>query len=65
MGERDSAFIIEISIIGRTAKVTAVDPATGIEASIVGPADAGRETLTRNAVAKLKYVLAKRGEGPR
>jgi hypothetical protein len=60
MGERDSAFIIEISIIGRTAKVSAVDPVTGIEASIVGPADAGRETLSRNAVAKLKYVLAKR-----
>jgi hypothetical protein len=57
------SFIIEFNIIGRTAKVTAVDPATGVEVSIVGPADAGRETLTRNAIAKLQYVLAKRGEG--
>lgn len=60
MGEQEPSFIIEFNIIGRTAKVSAVDPETGVEASIVGPADAGREMLTRNAVRKLQYVLAKR-----
>jgi len=63
MGERESSFIIEFNIIGRTAKVSAVDPATGTEVSIVGPADAGRETLGRTAIRKLQYVLARREEG--
>lgn len=42
-------------------KATAIDSATGTEASIVGPANAGRDVLAQAALAKLKYLLAKKG----
>ncbi len=45
---------------GAYVKVTAIDAATGVEASIVGAAGAGQATLERNALAKLRYVMAKR-----
>lgn len=54
--------ILEFHRVGNAVKVTAVDPETGIEASIVGAPDAGEEALTRNAINKLEYVLRKRAE---
>lgn len=55
--------LIEIIQMGASVKVSAVDPATGTEVSIVGPPSAGEETLKRNAVNKLNYVLARRRAG--
>ncbi|HEY5084027.1 MAG TPA: hypothetical protein VII48_05875 [Rhizomicrobium sp.] len=46
---------------GNVVKATAIDSATGIEASIVGPAKAGREILSQAAMRKLEYVLKKQG----
>ena len=60
-GERETIF--EFIRIGATVKVTAVDPATGTEAIIVGDPAAGEETLKRLARQKLDYVLAKGGPG--
>ena len=57
-------FLIEMHRIGNFVKVTAVDPITGMEASIVGPANAGRQILSRNAVRKLKYVMKKQAKKP-
>ena len=37
-----------------------MDPATLTEVSIVGPANAGEETLKRNVLKKLEFVLAKK-----
>ena len=51
--------IIEFLRIGNAVKVTAVDPESMIEVSIVGPADAGEETLKRTAIRKLEYVIDK------
>jgi hypothetical protein len=52
---------IECVVQGGFMKVTAVDSATGTEATVFGPASAAsREVLTRNAAAKLAYVLKKR-----
>ena len=45
---------------GNVVKATAIDAATGIEASIVGPARRGARALAEAAVRKLKYVLEKR-----
>jgi hypothetical protein len=45
---------------GNVVKVTAVDSATGIEASIVGPASGARDALAQAAAKKLKYLLAKK-----
>ena len=52
--------IIEFQQIGNSVKVTAVDPESQIEVSIVGPTGAGEEILKRTAIRKLEYVLDKR-----
>ncbi|HET6158200.1 MAG TPA: hypothetical protein VFE34_07650 [Dongiaceae bacterium] len=55
-------YIIEFTQIGANVKVTAIDPGTMTEASIVGGAQYSREFLIRQAIKKLEYVLSKRGE---
>ena len=57
--------IIEFQRIGASLKVTAVDPETLTEVSIVGDPGAGEELLKRTAVRKLDYVLAKRAASRR
>ncbi len=52
--------IFEFYQVGNSVKVSAVDPASLVEVSIVGPATAPRAQLERTALRKLKYVLAKR-----
>ncbi len=51
--------IIEFHQIGNSVKVSAIDPETLVEVSIVGPPDAGEETLKRTAIRKLEYVIDK------
>jgi uncharacterized protein DUF6898 len=53
--------IFEFVRIGAVVKVTAVDAATGVEASIVGAPAAGEPALKRLALQKLTYVLGRRG----
>ena len=53
-------YLIEFHRIGHAVKVSAVDPASLVEVSIVGTPSAGEEELTRVAVRKLQYVLARR-----
>ena len=68
MAERpmtDREVILEFHAIGNAVKVTAIDPETMIEVSIMGPPSAGEEALKRAALRKLEYVLAKRGESPK
>jgi len=55
--------IFEFLQHGNTVKVTALDPDSLVEVSIVGPANAGQAALKAAALNKLKYVLAKRREG--
>ncbi|MEE8332371.1 MAG: hypothetical protein V3R85_00870 [Alphaproteobacteria bacterium] len=59
-GQPKREVFIEIIQMGGSVKVSAIDPDTGTEVSIVGPPSAGEELLTRNAVNKLNYMLAKR-----
>lgn len=56
-GEREVIF--EFVRVGAAVKVTAVDAATGTEATIVGDPAAGEAMLKRLARQKLAYVLAK------
>ncbi len=56
----DNGFLIEFVRVGNSVKVSAIDPCTGIEASIVGPAILSQAQLGANAIAKLRYVLAKK-----
>ena len=53
-------ILIEFVVQGRVVKATAIDSATGIEASVIGPATTRRELLTQAALRKLQYVLAKK-----
>ncbi len=52
--------LLEFIVQGNYVKVTAVDPLTLIEASIVGDRRASKATLERIAIQKLEYVIAKR-----
>ncbi len=52
-------IIIEFWRIGNSVKVSAMDPATLTDVSIVGPADAGEEILKRNVLRKLEHIMAK------
>ena len=58
MSETDN-YIIEFTQIGANVKVTAIDPKTMTEVSIVGGAQYSQEFLTRQVVKKLEYVLSK------
>jgi hypothetical protein len=59
LGNRE--IIIEFFPVGQFVKVSALDTATLTEVSIQGPASAGKEMLKRNAIARLEYVLKKKG----
>ncbi len=61
MSDADN-YIIEFTQIGASVKVTAIDPRTLTEVSIVGGAQYSQEFLTRQVVKKLEYVLAKRDQ---
>lgn len=52
--------LIEIVTLGAYAKVSAIDPVTGIEVSVVGPGNATRASLEAAALNKLDYVLKKK-----
>jgi len=57
-------YIIEFHRIGNAVKVTAMDPRTLTEVSMVGDPGAGEAELTRLVVRKLEYMLAKRATSP-
>jgi hypothetical protein len=52
-------IFVEFVMLGNSVKATAIDPDTGLEASIVGPANAPRSTLAEAARKKLEYVQRK------
>jgi len=62
-GTKDSRVLFEFRRIGASVKVSAIDPTTGTEVSLVGPASAGERALAEAAVKKLRYVLARRAAG--
>lgn len=59
MSEAETNYIIEFTTIGAVVKVTAIDPVSLREVSIIGDVKATREHLSTLAVRKLHYVLAK------
>lgn len=48
--------------IGESTKVTATDPETGLEVSLVAPEGITQIEMKREAAAKLAYVLASGAE---
>ena len=56
--DNPDGYLIEFITIGNSVKVSAIDPQTGIEVSIVGPVHATEAQLTHNAVRKLRRRLS-------
>ena len=50
-------YIVEFIPQGRYVKVTAIDPATGVEAVMVGDASQPPKVLERLVIQKLEFVL--------
>lgn len=60
MGQNgDGEVLMEFHRIGSYMKAVAIDPKTGTEVSVVGPATGGQELLRRTAISKLRFVLQK------
>lgn len=51
---------VEFVIMGNTVKATAIDPVSGIEASVIGPASAPQAVMAEQARRKLNYVMKKK-----
>lgn len=60
---RTRELLIEIAQQGSFAKATVIDPLSGREASVVGPASAPRAVLVEAARRKLGYLLKKQNGG--
>ncbi len=58
----EERVIIEYIPVGKYVKVSAIDPKTRIEVSIVGDPKQGEAVLKRTAVRKLHYVLQKKAQ---
>jgi hypothetical protein len=61
MGEGDEGreVYFEFTAVGGAVRVSAIDSATGIEVTVMGPARAARADLERLALQKLKARLAR------
>lgn len=64
MGTGKDEVLIEFLSLGNALKVTAIDPETGAEVSIVGDPKQSRNALAALAAQKLRYVLLKKDAGP-
>ncbi len=53
-------YLIEYVTLGGSMKVTALDPKTLVEASVIAPANLSQEEAGELAVRKLLYLLKKR-----
>jgi hypothetical protein len=56
---KGNEVLVEFVAIGNSVKVTAVDPVTGLEAVIIGPANAPRSALADAARRKLDALKKK------
>jgi hypothetical protein len=54
--------LFEFRPSGRSVRVSALDPITGIEVSIIGDTRAGKETMKRIAIRKLIRAILRQRE---
>ncbi len=57
-----NGFIVEYYQLpgNSSVKVTAIDPQTGREVSLICPEKAGRKNMAQLAIRKLRYVMRKK-----
>jgi hypothetical protein len=53
-------IFVEFVILGNSLKATAIDPQTGLEASVIGPANAPQSTMAQAARRKLEFMASKK-----
>jgi hypothetical protein len=58
MGMAKDIFV-EFVILGNSLKATAIDPESGLEASVIGPANAPRNAMADAARRKLEFLKKK------
>ena len=51
---------VEFVILGNSLKATAIDPESGLEASVIGRANAPQSTMAQAARRKLEYLEKKK-----
>ena len=61
-GQGNREVYFEMTRLGGAVRVAAIDGATGIEVTVMGPASALQSDLQKLALAKLKTRLAKQAE---
>ncbi|MDI1345131.1 MAG: serine hydroxymethyltransferase [Pseudolabrys sp.] len=57
--ESQSVVYFERIAIGASAKLVAVDANTGVEVTVIGPANASQADMQKLALAKLKARIAR------
>lgn len=57
-GPRIDEVLFEFRQVGNAVRVSALDPASNTEVTVVAPQGQGQETLKRVALRKLSYVLS-------
>lgn len=55
--------LFEITLAGGSAKVVAIDAASGIEVMVICPSNTPRYAMQQAGINKLRYVLEKRKRG--
>lgn len=58
MAEKSEVYF-EITVVGANAKVVAIDAATAVEVTVLGPAKGSVADLKRLALNKLKLAIAR------
>jgi len=58
--KHDDCILFEIEQRGNALRVTALDPVSCLEATVLGPAHGSFEAIKMLAVRKLKYLLERR-----
>ncbi|HWA68565.1 MAG TPA: hypothetical protein VG821_01875 [Rhizomicrobium sp.] len=53
-------IFVEFVVMGNTLKATAIDPDSGLEASVIGPANAPQAAMADAARRKLNYLRNKK-----
>jgi hypothetical protein len=55
----ESVVYFELMVIGGSAKLVAIDANTGVEVTVIGPANGSQAELKKLAIAKLKARIAR------
>jgi len=58
----DNDIILEYYVRGKTVRISAMDPVTLTEVSVIAPYNLSREQMAQLAMRKLNYVLKKRSQ---